>query len=884
MGAGPSIRLLVLGYLSGLQIWDCTNLDSISEVLNVSCLDWGRVLHAGVLPSPPPVAADEFLGSRPLLGIIAQRLHQEPDFLVYSLSAHQVVKRLSIPGIVSFSANSNVIVISTSSPDSLRIISSCTFASLSIISSGLSTLMPQLSSSSITTTNPDATLQPAMNVNEDGTNIRPRPVFALSHRFLAYVCSTSPAITPGRQQAKTSARTEGVDVHLDISGMALRVGGSVLNGVRTLGSRALTAARTRISDPQSTAPSKPLSRSAPEHLTPLGSDAQSMPTGCHVMVLDLLPVIAPLPSSQVPELVVEIHPSKRQPISALQFSADGSALMVVPSDGQTIKVFQLRPVPRTLRFVITESEQLDAEQNSPTVESSPWHMYDLRRGRTSAVVENLDWATDGRWIAVATQKRTVHIFATNPYGGQPDGQSHVKGRVCNSSNLLLSTSLPPLVRLRSGQPPASRPCAPLAFVFIHPNAHSLPKRLLPLPTVLSSPSSTASSTRSSPSREPLSPPHKGRRADFQDILIFDPVDGSLSLRRCAVGLRPIEQTLSVPSSIPGIGGTSISLPSRPSLSRGSAPLPAPTIALQARSSGAVPGDDKPTAIVGHEYEVATWNLRRGRGWPVVKGSLRPEGHVELLSSTSAPNWLSFAELRTCSQSPQVLPRSLYLSHQFFFHTLGDDYHGRLRRFQLDALGPKIEVRKEVEISAYAAGVGEAFIHGSHDPTRISSSFDEPLSSAMTSGLEYPSSPPIIPMFPNGTPGSFKNSIPIQRVAAGLSDGMTEGFARVRREIGRVRSPQLVHHNVTAGVPLEFGEEDEDFALSYGGDGGISPPRDDGGSASVSTPSSGLDAGDQKVGNSAWRDWDVEAPNGDDMEEQFQEFSVVGFMDEEQDRH
>ncbi len=121
------------------------------------------------------------------------------------------------------------------------------------------------------------------------------------------------------------------------------------------------------------------------------------------------------------------------------------------------------------------------------------------------------------------------------------------------------------------------------------------------------------------------------------------------------------------------------------------------------------------------------------------------------------------------------------------------------------------MRKEVEISAYVAGAGEAFIHGSHDTGRISSSFDEPLSSAMASGLEYPSSPPVIPMFPNGTPGSFKNSIPIQRVAAGLSDGMTEGFARVRREIGRVRSPRLVaHHDVTVGVPLEFGEDDEEF--------------------------------------------------------------------------
>lgn len=144
---------------------------------------------------------------------------------------------------------------------------------------------------------------------------------------------------------------------------------------------------------------------------------------------------------------------------------------------------------------------------------------------------------------------------------------------------------------------------------------------------------------------------------------------------------------------------------------------------------------------------------------------------------------------------------------------------------------------------------------------------------MTSGLGYPSSPPVIPMFPNGTPGSFKNSIPIQRVAAGLSDGMTEGFARVRREIGRVRSPRLTaQHDVTAEVPLEFEEEDEDFVLSYHGDGV---------SLSVSTPSSDpVDAGEQKVSDGEWPNWGVAVP-GEDLGEQFHEISVVGFMDEEQ---
>ena len=120
-------RLLILAYSTGLQIWDCTNLDSITEMLNVSGPEWGRVLHAEVLPNPSAAAGDEFIKSRPLLGMMcgsgisfasctnmfcsAKHQDQGPDFLAYSLSAHKVVKKLSIPGIVSFLANPNVIVI-----------------------------------------------------------------------------------------------------------------------------------------------------------------------------------------------------------------------------------------------------------------------------------------------------------------------------------------------------------------------------------------------------------------------------------------------------------------------------------------------------------------------------------------------------------------------------------------------------------------------------------------------------------------------------------------------------------------------------------------------------------------------------------------------------
>ena len=67
---------------------------------------------------------------------------------------------------------------------------------------------------------------------------------------------------------------------------------------------------------------------------------------------------------------------------------------------------------------------------------STQHVYTLRRGRTSAVVESLEWAHDKLWFGMSTRKRTIHVFATNPFGGKPDGGSHLAGVVVNTRDLV----------------------------------------------------------------------------------------------------------------------------------------------------------------------------------------------------------------------------------------------------------------------------------------------------------------------------------------------------------------------------------------------------------------------------------------------------------------
>jgi hypothetical protein len=306
----------------------------------------------------------------------------------------------------------------------------------------------------------------------DVTSQARRPIFSLSHRLLAFASSpplldspTNPSATQPRRPPPSS--TFGVS-QADFGNAAMTVGGTVLSGIKSLGGMAYSAAKARVgpgypSDQGAVRPSSSasglsnlfFSRSAPtdsDHtrrasfsihgtgssypqvtgssqlpfepiVTPHGASSPSKSSaGSHVMILDLEPLLAS-PSSH-PTLISQFMASKRQPISNIDFTSDGNSLIVSTEDGRVIRVFQVRPVPAVSRG------------DAGRVASEPWHVYNLRRGRTSAVVERVNVSEDGRWIGVGTRHRTVHVFAVNPYGGKPDNRSHLEGRVQNVSELV----------------------------------------------------------------------------------------------------------------------------------------------------------------------------------------------------------------------------------------------------------------------------------------------------------------------------------------------------------------------------------------------------------------------------------------------------------------
>lgn len=81
----------------------------------------------------------------------------------------------------------------------------------------------------------------------------------------------------------------------------------------------------------------------------------------------------------------------------------------------------------------------------------------------------------------------------------------------------------------------------------------------------------------------------------------------------------------------------------------------------------------------------------------------------------------------------------------------------------------------------SGGDNAAFIEGFLSPSnirRMSSSFDEPIASAISGNLHNSELPIILPMYPNSTPESdlrsFRSSKPVQIMVV-IGDGLGEGL-------------------------------------------------------------------------------------------------------------
>ncbi|KAG6874070.1 hypothetical protein C0995_006927 [Termitomyces sp. Mi166 len=785
----------------------------------------------------------------------------------------------------------------------------------------------------------------------------PKPIYALSHRLLAYASpspSTPVSISHPHFHSHSHLHTTSLGSNTSSSSaQPAAAAQSVWEGMRTLGGLAVSAARNRIAGGGGGGNGsvggagiggvgRLFSRSAPERerkeslKTGSGSGAgegvgvgieggggggSGSGEGVYVTVVDLKLLTSHEGRERKEkwqgkgkvEVVVEFKVEKERGLSKLVFAKDGCSIGAVGRDGTGMRVYQVRPHPRW------QAHSGDGKGESEGA-GAAWNVYHLRRGRTGAVVEGMEWSRDGRWVAMGTRKGTVHVFGVNPYGGKTDLRSHWEGRVRNVEELQpMPIEMGPLVRLRAGAMPGhvQRANAPLAFIFVE-QGEVVPKHLLPAPSSSSPHALSHAYPRSYSSQHTdsgiVSPPHsphslsKKRPTNFQDVLLFDPVDASLSLRRVSLEMHPKDQGIGIGLGLATVSGalvTSISLPGM-----GFAGALSGSPSSSAGGSGGSGGgggafgqrvhqqqqqqQEVHMELGAKESTVMTWSLG-GCGGAEVRMILGAEKEEAEGRGGRAEHVLSLSLLI----SPNILPRSIYLSHQFSFHTLGEDYHALIRRYQLDIGGLKIDVRREVQVSAYPVGGGESFVEGFASPRDIrhhrtlSASFDEPLASALTNELEHSRVIGVLPMLPNGIPRSrpqsFCNAIPIRTIG----DGMSESLGRLRREINRVRSPHLGPRRdsvISASVPLEFDEEDEDFAhpeLLLDVPGASSSREtsrghgDPGSGPTVSTPATSEDDWDRKMETDTWGGWSEKDRIAVEEVERFDDFDVLGLLDEEQ---
>ena len=137
-----------------------------------------------------------------------------------------------------------------------------------------------------------------------------------------------------------------------------------------------------------------------------------------------------------------------RPIALLSFNPLGTQLLVAPDDGKAQHLYEIHPA--------------GAGSSDQGTGGEVWHLYELRRGSTSAKVIQINWGRDGRWIGVQTGRGTIReliltsrselmldVFPINPTGGPASARTHVSTRPLNPQELYpLSTVISAATRLR----------------------------------------------------------------------------------------------------------------------------------------------------------------------------------------------------------------------------------------------------------------------------------------------------------------------------------------------------------------------------------------------------------------------------------------------------
>ncbi|KAJ9479624.1 hypothetical protein PHBOTO_003098 [Pseudozyma hubeiensis] len=751
--------------------------------------------------------------------LVAQEPDHAPCLLVYSLVSHQVQASLQLelpsrplPAVsnqsdqrrdlvwpqVQIQCNQYFVVLSFAAPAAIHVLSTTT----------LQYVRP-----------------PILDVSAVSTDRA--PPMSLSNRLLAFACTASQHLSPIRSDTRKSSsaahrdlsrpstatqsdasvrvgemRDSLFDTSAHVGDAARRIRGGVINGVRTLGEWGSSYWPQAASPPATTAFSPPqpslLSQSAPHAPSNPPRHASSASSSPMLLAVDgarsakrlstggtaAADVDAGHGSSSLHSTcvrVVDLRSDARtictfapshHAATLVSFSPCGRMLLTADALGHAFHVFEL---PLTGTF-----------GNSATQSSTPavFHRYKLMRGITTADVVNAQWTTDSQWIAVGTHSGTVHVYAVNPFGGAASIANHVQAKVRNPFTLQpFGISLTSLARSVRPSPP-QQPSQELAF---RPSSRTGKDADGSNPT-------DSQISHPPPSFLLLDSPPRASRPDADSSLPFELL--TVDPRSVSVTLHAV-RCWSTHAQVPELSKASEKrVDSTHGLDAATSPRTSGLSQMMRKAGQGILHQQPAPRLQADCVRVAMWEHLAPQAGTVTKLNV-----AALLDSaaTSKPldrsqdslakphESVAKAEIETYSQSPDMLPSSIFLSRQTFFHArtrtvnavtaLTPGAAASLRSIQRRGSRP-IQVRRTARIVSREPSAEEC------------SSFDDSLAGALNQMSFSPEQMPPrsasahIPSFPQGqrarsagwTTGS---SIPIRIVAGGLG-----GIYRAGKEIGR----------------------------------------------------------------------------------------------------
>lgn len=239
---------------------------------------------------------------------------------------------------------------------------------------------------------------------------------ALSHQWLGYAAN-QPLITPtGRVSPQclssaspspsTSPATPGGAAHL-VAHYAKESSKQLAAGVISLGDMGYKTLNSYVkelmqSEAGGAANGGPISQVA----TPPGGSPNEQEYAGTVIIRDV-----------VTRNVVAQFRAHTSPLSALAFDPSGTLVVTASVCGHSLNIFRVTPQSKGVN---PSSLGSNGETHSTA------HLYRLHRGLTNAVIQDIRFSSDSKWVAVSTTRGTTHMYAISRFGGHVGPSTHVR--------------------------------------------------------------------------------------------------------------------------------------------------------------------------------------------------------------------------------------------------------------------------------------------------------------------------------------------------------------------------------------------------------------------------------------------------------------------------